>query len=467
MMKLMLLLHGEEPERGDIKVKSTGFLITLSLFWLCTPIFASDLPVDSTKQHINIYDANNFIGPAPLKPNYVPNEIILKFRKTLADKIDEKLSQGRPVQDITLSDSLEKLNNKYRLKSAKPLFKNFKIRRQRQKTLLKKNRALLTKREKRVLRRLKRAPKNSRIPDLDRIYKIQVELESGQSLQEVVAAYNNDPDVEYAELNYIVSIDTTPNDPLYSNQWSLDKIDAPEAWDINTGSSDIVVTVVDTGVDYNHRDLDDNMWSDGNGYYGYDFINNDNDPMDDHGHGTHCAGIIAAEGNHGLDITGVCWDAKIMALKFLGANGTGSIADAAEAFYYAVDNGAEVISNSWSGGDYMEAMQQSIDYAHSQGVIMVAAAGNNNANNPDCYPANYNNMISVAATDSDDQKASFSNYGDWVDIAAPGVDILSLRLFRSPMGTPYDTKNSNLPDARCQTACKNNVTFTSDDMAFT
>jgi len=230
-------------------------------------------------------------------------------------------------------------------------------------------------------------------------------------------------------------------------------IDAPEAWDIHTGSSDVIVAVVDTGVDYNHRDLQANMWvnsgeipdngvdDDGNGYvddiYGYDFINKDSDPIDDRGHGTHCSGTIAAEGDNGLDIAGVCWDGRIMALKFLGSDGYGNIDDAVTAFYYAVENGADVVSNSWGGGAYSYTLEQAIDYAHSQGVIMVAAAGNDDSNEPE-YPAAYEHMVSVAATNSNDEKASFSNHGDWVDIAAPGVDVLSLRAGGTSLGTTYD-----------------------------
>ncbi|MHC4624048.1 MAG: S8 family serine peptidase, partial [Planctomycetota bacterium] len=148
--------------------------------------------------------------------------------------------------------------------------------------------------------------------------------------------------------------------------------------------------------------------------------------MDDNGHGTHCAGIIAASTNNGLDIAGVCWRAKIMAVKFLGAEGWGAESDAVRALYYAVENGADVISNSWGGASDADSLRETIDYAYSQGVIMVAAAGNDNTDSP-TYPANNDHVIAVAATDSDDQKASFSNYGDWVDIAAPGVDVLSLR----------------------------------------
>ncbi|MHC4575440.1 MAG: S8 family serine peptidase [Planctomycetota bacterium] len=235
-------------------------------------------------------------------------------------------------------------------------------------------------------------------------------------------------------------------------------IDAPEAWDTNTGSSDVIIAVVDTGVDYNHPDLQGNMWvneaelngtaafdDDGNGYvddiYGYDFWGYDGDPKDDHGHGTHCAGIIAAETNNGLDIAGVCWNARIMALKFLDWTGHGATSAAVEAFYYAVENEADIASNSWGGGDPSQTLKEAIDYAHSQGVIMVASAGNAYTDTP-VYPAAYDNMFSVAATDSNDRKADFSSYGDWVDVAAPGVDILSLRAEGTAMGTPYDANTT-------------------------
>jgi parallel beta-helix repeat protein len=295
-------------------------------------------------------------------------------------------------------------------------------------------------------------------------------------LEEAVAAYQNNPDVEFAELNYIVSIDLTPNDPLYPLHWSLNNIgqdypasgkynsppgtdgsdvNAPEAWDITTGSYDVVVAVPDTGIDYTHRDLDDNIWvneaelngtagvdDDGNGYiddiYGYDFIHNNPFPNDDHGHGTHCAGIIAAEGDNALDIVGVCWDARIMAIKFLDAGGTGTETNAAKAIYYAVNNGADIISCSWGSNYYSNVEKVAVDYAHSQGVIVVASAGNENSTYPR-YPAYYDNVIAVAATNSNDERAPFSNYGSRVDIAAPGVDILSLRAAGTSRGTIYDS----------------------------
>jgi parallel beta-helix repeat protein len=405
---------------------------------------------------------------------YVPNEIIIKLRKTVAADLEEQLNVKIPARELKLSKELDELNARYKLREIKPLFKNFRHKRQQLRALQRKNEALLNVREKWIIKRLRRAPRNTIVPDLGRIYKLQIKPEKGQSLQETVAAFNSNPDVEYAELNYIVSINATPNDPLYPVQWPLNNtgqmypesghynpppgtpdcdIDAPEAWDISTGGPDVIVAVVDTGVDYRHRDLDDNMWinigeivgngvdDDNNGYvddiYGYDFINNDGDPCDDYGHGTHCAGTIASEGNNGVDIAGVCWNARIMALKFLGSDGYGSTSYAVTAFYYAVANGADVISNSWGGGGYSYVMKEAIDYAHSQGVIMVASAGNNNSNYPK-YPAYYEHMISVAATNSNDEKAPFSNYGDWVDIAAPGVDILSLRVENTSQGIVSD-----------------------------
>ena len=224
-------------------------------------------------------------------------------------------------------------------------------------------------------------------------------------------------------------------------------MDAPEAWDITTGSSDIVVAVIDTGVDYNHPDLNDNMWvnvaelngvadydDDENGYvddiYGFDFINNEGDPYDDHGHGTHCSGTIAAEGNNGDGVVGVNWNAKIMALKFLGSDGSGDTLDAIDAINYAIDNGADIMSNSWGGGSFSQALKDTISVANDEGILFVTAAGNSrkNTDRRPHYPSSYDvpNIISVAATDHNDALAGFSNYGpNSVDLGAPGVDILS------------------------------------------
>jgi len=395
------------------------------------------------------------IGATPCR--CVPDEIIVKFRGPAADVIEKQLQLRNPA-DIPnfspLSSHPGQLNAKYRVNRIKPLLKNFRKRQQQLDSLREENGKFPAQKQKRILERLKRVPKTTKVPDLGRIYKIQLDCESRQSLEDALAEYRSSPDVEYAELNYIVSANSIPNDPMHPDQWSLGKIAAQEAWSIYTGSSQTVVAVLDTGADYNHRDLRDNMWvneaelngaegvdDDENGYvddiYGYNFIYNTGDPMDDYGHGTYCSGIIAARGNNDFDITGICWNTRIMALKFMGLFGDGSASDAVLAVYYAVENGADIISNSWSTPNESLLLKDAVDYAYSQGVIIVASAGNDDSNLPQ-YPACYKNVISVAATDSDDQRWPYSNYGNCVDIAAPGVDVLSL----SAEGTSIGTSNN-------------------------
>lgn len=295
---------------------------------------------------------------------------------------------------------------------------------------------------------------------LDRIYRIKVDAEAGADAEEILAAYLSRDDVEYAELNPVITICAAPDDPSYAAQWALAKIHAPEAWETCRGGNEVVVAIIDTGVDYKHRDLQGNLWvndaeldgdadvdDDGNGYvddiHGYDFANDTSDPMDDHGHGTHCAGIVAAVGNNGLDIAGVCWNARIMAIKILDADGEGDAADAVPAIYYAVANGADIISGSWGGEDSSDALKEAIAYAHRRGVLVVAAAGNLNSSAP-YYPGAYPEVLSVAATDSADHRWYLSNYGNWVDIAAPGYSITSLRkgVLRSAAATSLTARMS-------------------------
>jgi subtilisin family serine protease len=268
-------------------------------------------------------------------------------------------------------------------------------------------------------------------------------------------ACSQDSMVAYAEPNYIYKASVLPNDPLLAELWGLQNgndvdIDAPEAWDVMQGSRDVVVGVIDTGVDYAHEDLSANMWrnpgesgngketngidDDGNGYiddvHGWDFVANDNDPMDDNEHGSHVAGTIAAVGNNGVGVVGVNWKASIMALKFLDRNGSGSASDAISAILYGAANGAHIQNNSWGGGGFSQALQDAIEFARDRNVLFVAAAGNEGRNNDTTpsYPANYavSTVVSIAASDRNEQLASFSNFGaTTVDFAAPGVDILS------------------------------------------
>ena len=292
------------------------------------------------------------------------------------------------------------------------------------------------------------------------------------SVVEAVADLESDPRVAYAQPNYTLQLLGIPNDTRFGDLWGMNNtgqtvsgdpgtadadIDAVEAWDVYTGSTDVLVAVIDTGVDYNHPDLVDNAWTnpgeiagngiddDGNGYvddmHGYDFANNDADPMDDNGHGTHCSGTIGGTGNNGVGVTGVAWDVSIMGLKFLTAAGSGDTADAIGCIEYATAMGADIMSNSWGGGPYDAAMEAAITAAYNAGIFFVAAAGNAGDDNDvgAHYPSNYEvpNVISVMATNNDDTRVIepgwwSSNYGATsVDIAAPGLHIWST--------TPNDT----------------------------
>ncbi|MFN3974740.1 MAG: S8 family peptidase, partial [Dehalococcoidia bacterium] len=294
------------------------------------------------------------------------------------------------------------------------------------------------------------------------IYRIA--LPKGMSIAQASKAL--DGQVAYIEPNYIVRVaTTTPNDPSFNQLWGLNNtgqtggtpdadIDAPEAWDIQQGSTSTVVAVVDTGIDYNHQDLAANMWrnpgeipgnnldDDGNGYiddvYGINCIGttiNHNPPLDDHNHGSHVAGTIGAVGNNNIGVAGVMWQVSLMALKFLDSSGSGFTSDAIECIQYAVAQRASgtpvrVLNNSWGGGGFSTALRDAIIAARDHGMLFIAGAGNDNIDTDihPFYPSSYDvdNIISVAASDHNDNKASFSNYGNLtVDLAAPGVNILS------------------------------------------
>lgn len=282
-----------------------------------------------------------------------------------------------------------------------------------------------------------------------------LKLPKNMSVEEAVEYYRRDPNVEYAEPNYIVHIDAIANDTYFNSLWGLHNtgqtggtsdadIDAPEAWDLTTGDSAVVIAVIDTGVAYNHPELIGNIWTntgetsctdgidnDNNGYVddcnGWDFIGDDNDPVDFNGHGTHVAGTIAAGGDNNAGITGIMWQAQIMPLRFLGIDGSGTTSDAVSAILYANTNGAHIINNSWGGGGYSQALKDAIDASSAVVVCAAGNSGSSNDSNP-FYPASYtsSNVISVAATDANDNLAWFSNYGSTsVDLAAPGSSIYS------------------------------------------
>lgn len=307
------------------------------------------------------------------------------------------------------------------------------------------------------------------------------------------------PEVEAVSLNYTRQLFQIPNDPLFDRQWGLHNtgqialittgtvgadINALQCWDNNTGSNDVVIAVFDTGVDYLHEDLRENMWinpgeipgngidDDANGYvddvYGYDFAsdlkgNNDSDPMGTESHGTHVAGIIAAKGNNNIGVTGICWDAKIMAIKVFRPTTPSTylyLNDEIEAFEYIVkmkkiyNVNIVAVNCSYGGSTFSPLERDAVEEAGNAGIIVCAAAGNggddgvgiNDDQTPE-YPASHGlpNIISVAATDPNDQLAEFSNYGlNSVDIAAPGVEIKSTTLTGQGEGSAYVEANGTV-----------------------
>ena len=321
----------------------------------------------------------------------------------------------------------------------------------------------------RIEDRIENAPGWAAIDDLD-----------DANAAATVAQYRALPQVEYAEENFEIKIPDAvdnalepllPNDPQFNDQWALANsgqrggtqgadISATLAWATTTGTRDVVVAVLDSGVDYRHEDLEPNMWTRPasidpyedadlgivDDVYGFNAIENASDPMDEHGHGTHCAGIIGAEGQNGIGISGVNWQVRIMPLKFMNAGGYGTTKDAIEAINYVINRkqagvNVRIISASWGSTQKSRALEDVIRKAYENDILFVAAAGNASVDNDRSphYPSSYNvpNVVSVAALDRKDQLASFSNYGvKSVAVAAPGVDILSTWL-----GNAYEEKS--------------------------
>lgn len=302
------------------------------------------------------------------------------------------------------------------------------------------------------------------------VYRVQV-VATEQALRTLNARENDGDEVLYSEPNYIYTtnlggwrrnkpvnpgpdfnrapaLPTEPkDDPDLNRLYGLGRIGARDAWKTSSGGTNVIVANIDTGVDYNHPDLVNNVWrngaeipgdkidNDGNGYVddvsGWDFKNRDNKPFDDNQHGTHTAGTIAATGRNGIGIAGVAHTARVMSLKFLGGSrGSGTSEDAILAIRYAATNGAQIMSNSWGGGGRSQALFDAIKAANEKGILFVAAAGNSKRDNDSkpSYPAAYDlpNVLAVAATDESDRLATFSNFGvKSVHIAAPGVKIYS------------------------------------------
>jgi subtilisin family serine protease len=316
---------------------------------------------------------------------------------------------------------------------------------------------------------------------------------------------SNLPGVEYADPNFVVRTQLTPNDTRFGEMWGLNNtgqvvggqtgvagadISAVQAWDVSTGTNSVVVGVIDTGVDFNHPDLAANIWSAPSsftvtvggqtitcpaGSHGFNAVANTCSPLDDNNHGTHTSGTIGARGNNGSGVTGVNWTTSVMGLKFLSASGSGNTADAIECIQFAIQAkqifgaaaNVRILSNSWGGGGFSQALLDAINQANSNDMLFVCAAGNNNGNNDTTafFPANYDapNVLSVAATDNRDNKSSFSNFGaTTVDLGAPGTNILStvpnggFAVFSgTSMATPHVSGAAALVLSRCSLSTAN------------
>ncbi len=396
--------------------------------------------------------------PVQSKSPHAQGRIIVKYKKNSAK-------------------AMNRLHSTHKITKSERVFKRL------EKNIRNKSEAELTNEVKaRFKNRSRRIESNVQTPELSDVYVL--DLDSGTDEQAALNDFKNDPNVEYAEQDGIVTVQMTPNDPYYNSSkswgqaygdlWGLKKVQAGPAWDLTTGNG-IVVAVVDTGIDYNHPDIKDNMWhnpgeisgngidDDGNGFvddvYGYDFTTcaesdfwgtcvsgktADNDPADGNGHGTHVSGTIAATGNNNLGVIGLAFNSKVMAVKGVSDGGSGFFSDLANALHYAADNGADVINLSWGGLGYSAIIEDAVNYANSLGCVVVAAAGNSNVNAQQFYPAGLTNVITVAAFDPNDQKAYFSNFGNKIDVAAPGVDILSLKANGTALGPVIGTNYARL-----------------------
>lgn len=369
---------------------------------------------DGTITAINLTGGAN---PSTDMPEYTPDEVIFKLATPKGQRGVQALEALQVMQQ-----RLQKVVQRYRFVKTKSVFAN---------------------RRKEQLKHIHRAC-----------------LPAGLSPIEACKQLQADPEIEWAEPHHFrYTQETEPNDPSYSSQWHLLTIGAPAAWNVTTGDPNVVIAIIDTGVDWDHPDLAANIWTntgeipndgndnDENGFIddvrGWDFVSvdsaevysgedpgpPDNDPMDFDGHGTHVAGIAGAVGNNGIGVAGVCWNAKLMAVragyKDYAGRGILQVADIADALVYAADNGAHVINMSFGSTSPSNTERIAINYAASHGCILVAAAGNDETTWP-CYPASFNSVLSVAATsDASDTKARFSNYSLWVDVAAPGSSIYS------------------------------------------
>lgn len=384
-------------------------------------------------------------GPFNRVPEFAPGELVVKFHPEWGEKFQD-LTTSREKLQMMASDPvfsyITMLNRQWDLRGMRRLIGKYETGQART------TKEFFSRSVNRFSSRGARSPKALKIFDLENLYLLEFSPEF--DVLEAARQYSQAPGVEYAEPNLIYRAQLVPNDPFYHSSgsweqpyrdlWGLYKIQAEGAWDWTTGSREIVVAVTDTGVDLDHEDLAANIWinsdeiagngidDDENGYIddvvGWDFVNSDNDPTDDVGHGSHVAGTIAATGNNGVGVVGVTWNSRIMPVKGLGLNG-GTTEMLVNALTYAADNGADIINCSWGGynsGPMGRAIHEAIHYAYRLGCVIVAAAGNSTDDVLDYGPAAFEEVITVAATNQADRWCDFSNWGYKIDVSAPGGD---------------------------------------------
>ncbi|MDB4349685.1 S8 family serine peptidase [Omnitrophica bacterium] len=397
-------------------------------------------------------DTGAYAEKAKKLSRHKEGEIIIKL------KSEEPLARRATESYDLLSKKdlhiIEKLRKTYKISGERPLFKKVHHRLKRRNSSIEE---LIARQESSLSGRRRRPSANRKLANLFSIYTLETE---GDVLK-LCERLRKDPEVAYAAPNYLRKAEMVPDDPYYDSAgswgqpyddlWGLKKINCEDAWDISQGEG-VIVAIIDTGVDYDHEDIKENIWTnedeiagnniddDDNGYIddikGWDFAYGDSDPRDKDGHGTHCAGIISAIGNNGIGIIGTAPMSKIMVLQGLDETGYGYDSNLAECIVYAADNGADILSNSWGGWGESQLLEDAFNYAYSKGCISFTSAGNNNDDVRYYYPAAIETVIAVSATTHDDKKSTFSNWGSFIDVAAPGTDILSLRATDTTVGTP-------------------------------
>ncbi len=374
-------------------------------------------------------------------------QLLVKYGPTLDTAVDELVRHRRPLADWTGSDALDRLHRELGVRALRPLVR---LGSGASGSPSAAWGAAFARARDRFPARARRARADAPVPDLSRIYVL--ELPPGTDLEAAAARYGRDPAVVWAVPDRHRQATLLTDDPFlassgtwgqsYPDLWGMLLTDAPSAWDTATGSG-IVVAVSDTGVDLAHPDLAANLWTnplevarnglddDGNGFVddvaGWDFVDDDATPTDLNGHGTHVAGTVAAVGDNGRGVVGMAFGARVMAIRGLDAGGGGFDSELAEGIVYAAENGADVLNASWGGSGASPVLDDAIAAAAGLGMLVIAAAGNDGSDMSDFFPASNPQVIAVGATAPDDVNAFFSNYGDGLDVAAPGLDVLSLR----------------------------------------